>query len=326
MNFLDGMDLTDKQQVLSDIMQLDENKKAMFMYVCALAEAGAAYVELDFESLVRLPKPSGAENYIYRIGAPEEYVVANALNFSYATVPLKYHRILPKLELPAILEVETGDSDVLALLQLISSNINLSEFGMLRLVGEFDPDSLPGIVSTYRRRSVIPLDICPTNNALTALSSAIAAYRGGSDAVTVSFGDYESFASLEELLIMLSAMYKTVVSPDYLEGICRASLFSALFSEQKTSNLSMMMRKYMFRPMMIERIDAEFNPEEAELRKLRPPLFRKDRQERSNPASRLLDSMGIDPEMSANIIKILDSCSLEISEIAEILDKDKDLQ
>jgi hypothetical protein len=308
-----GMRFTDLDKELDF-----SDKKAMFMYVCALAEAGAAYIELDFQSIVRLPKPSGSENFIYRIGAPEEFVVANALSFSYAVVPLKYHYVVSKLELPAILEIEVGSSDVFDVLQLISSNIDLSEFGMLRLIGDFEPTQIPAMISTYRRRSVIPLDICPVNTSLTALDSAIAAYRSVADAVTVSFGDYERFASLEELLIMLSAMYKIIVSGDYLEGICKASLFSAMFSQKKATNLSMMMNKYMYRPLVIEHIDSELTQEEVELQKLRPPSYRRGSYVKSNPAQRVLSSMGLEQETSNEIIKILNDCNMEMTRLKNL--------
>jgi hypothetical protein len=291
-----------------------EDKKAMFMYVCALIEAGASYIELDFDSVVRLPKPSGAENYIFRISRPEEFVVANALSFAYAVLPLKYSYVLPKLELPVILEIDVGDSDIFSILQIVSSNIDLSLYSMIRLVGDFDPDSIPSILSTYRRRTIIPIDICPRNTAITALTSAIAAYKANSDAVTVKFGDYKDFASLEEVLIMLSSMHKLIVSADYLEGICKASLFLSMFTEGTSrSNLALMMQKYMHGPLKIENVDAPVDLDAVELKQLLGSRIRMPYPTaRSSPAARVLNSLGIEQEMSDEIIRVLKDCSMEI--------------
>ncbi|MCL1831963.1 MAG: hypothetical protein FWG45_03515 [Oscillospiraceae bacterium] len=289
------------------------DKRAVFMYVCALAEAGASYVEVDFQSLIRLPKPSGSENYIYRIGAPEEYVVANALKFAYAVLPLKYAHVLPRLELPVILEVDVGDGTdpmlVFDILQLISTHLDLTAFEMIRLTGEFDAQSIPGIVNTYRRRTVIPLDICPRNTTLTALDSAIAAYHAEFDAVTVGYGS-DVYASFEEMLIMLASMYRTFISGTYLEGICKASLFKAMFSDFRKTNLSLMMNKYMYCSHSIKNVD--FSPYE-DAAKARPMPKLPSPSGISHPAGRVLGALGLERETSNEIIRILEECNLEIA-------------
>ena len=280
------------------------DKKSAFMYVSALAQAGAAYVEVDLSTVVNLPKPSGSENYIYRLGCSEEHVIANALKFAYAVVPLRYSFIISKINVPVILEIEVDGADIFDVLQLISTGVDFARLSMIRLVGDFDPDDVPDIIAKYRRRLVIPIDICPRNDSLNALSSAIAAYRAGADAVTVSFGNNGKFASLEELLIMLSAFYKIIVSPDYLEGICRASIIIALISEERVTNLSIMMRKYMYCPIDIDNIDR--------LEPKRPNAGRKN-YKRSPPAARVLSALGIEKEMSDKIIEVLEDCSIEIT-------------
>ncbi|MCL2070647.1 MAG: hypothetical protein FWH07_00220 [Oscillospiraceae bacterium] len=296
---------------------LADDKKAVFLYVCALIEAGASYIELDFDSVVRLPKPSGAENYIFRLNRPEEFVVANALNFSYAVLPLRLSYVMSKLELPVILEIDTGDSDVFDILQIVASNIDLSQYGMIRLTGDFEPDSIPEIISTYKRRTIIPIDICPKNSMLTALNSAIAAVSANSDAVTVRFGDYKDYASLEELLIMLSSMHKLIVSPDYLEGICKAALISSIFSEGVgRSNLSLMMQKYMHGPLRIPNIDRVAEPETAELSRLLGSRIRmNDVSDRGNLMSRVLGNLGLEQEVSGKLADILQNCNIELFKV-----------
>jgi hypothetical protein len=304
MKFNDSFDFTDK--------------KAAFMYVCALIEAGAGYVEADFQSVMHLPKPSGAENYIFRISAPEEYVAANALEFAYTVVPLHFACIIPRINKPVILEIDVGqsgayDGGIFEILQAVSTNPELSHIGMLRLTGDFTPEAIVSILGAYRRRTVIPVDICPRNTNLSALDSAIAAYRCRSDAVTVCFADHNEFASLEEVLIMLSAMHKIVVCPDYLEGICKAALFASMFSLEKKTNLTMMMSKYMHCPVNIENIDSPAHY--AKYYGNNAPRIRINADDESgyrSPAARVLSTMELDSNISAQILKIIEASSMEI--------------
>ncbi|MCL1903450.1 MAG: hypothetical protein FWF94_03420 [Oscillospiraceae bacterium] len=296
----------------------DDNdiKRMLFMYVCALTEAGASYIEVDFDTIVRLPKPSGAENYIFRIGRPEEFVVANALSFAYAVIPLRFSYILPKIEIPAILEIDTGDSDIFEVLQIVSSNIDLSPYSMIRITGNFDSDIISSVIGNYRRKTIIPIDICPKNNRLSALNSAISAVIAESDSVTARFGDSNNFASLEEVLIMLSSLHRIIVSPNYLEGICKASLFlSMLSTEADCSNLTMMMKKYMYGTHRIENIDAALNKDEIELRQLLGSRIRSDLGKtpvRMNSAERVLNSLGLEKEISEQIVKVIDNCNVKL--------------
>ncbi|MDR0196642.1 MAG: hypothetical protein LBI36_00270 [Oscillospiraceae bacterium] len=284
----------------------DSEKKEVFFYVCSLAEAGASYIELGLDAAVKLPRPSGAEKYIYRIDGPEEYVVANAFAYSYAVVPLKYSQCIPKLTVPVILEVDTDGSDVFETLRLVAGSLDISRLSMLRLTGNFEPERLAGLVSNYKRKTVIPIDICPKNDCLSALSCAIAAYKAKYDSVTVSFGNSDRFASLEEFLIMLSAVHKIIVSPDYLTGICKASLLSALICETKVTNLSIMMRKYMYCPLNIEMIDGD-----GELERPAPVK----RNNRLSAAAKAVYALGVEREMSENIIKVLENCKMEFSAV-----------
>jgi hypothetical protein len=302
MNFFDtlsGNELTDKT--------------ATFMYVCSLLEAGASYVELDFKSLMRLPKPSGSENYIYRISAPEEFVVANALKFEYAVLPLEFVHILPRLELPLILEVDVGDAtdalNVFKLLHMISEKIDFTRFQMLRIVGVFDSDTLPTLIATYRRRTIIPLDICPVNTHLSALDSAITAYRSGFDAITVCYGDGSVYASLEETLIMLGAMYRLIVTPNYLEGICKASMLSMLFTEAKNANLNALMKRYVNTPVPVTHIDAKLY-----IKRIAPYIRLQPDPNAHKITAKMVGTLGLDKEMADELVKILESCSFKIAD------------
>jgi len=316
---------------LRDCEHDDADKKAMFSYVCSLTEAGVNYIELDFASLVRLPKPSGSENYIYRIGTPEEFVVANALSFAYCVLPLKFAYIFPRItNCPVILEIDVGDvsepQSLYNILGLISSEIDLSRFAVIRLTGDFDAQSLPAIFYAYRSRTIIPLDIFPRNNVLTALDTAITAYRLGIDSVSVAFGGDRNYASLEELMIMLASMYKVIVSPEYLEAICKAALFSQMFRHTEVrNNLTLMMSRYSLSAPVILRADYQPDPcpecgkihhtPTMHIPAVRLPAADafSDDDAPWNLSARTLSSMGLDGETLNQIVKILESCNVDIT-------------
>ncbi|MCL1881449.1 MAG: hypothetical protein FWF76_04655 [Oscillospiraceae bacterium] len=324
----------DEMEMLIKSDELTE-KKALFAYVCALMETGVSYIELDFSTLIRLPKPSGSEKYIYRINEPEEYVVANALNFSYAVLPLKYARLRSQLELPIILEIDVGDATeamtVFNILQIISTNIDLTEYAMLRLIGEFDSESVRAIIHTYRRRSIIPLDICPRNTVLTALDSAVTAYRCDCDAITVSFaepaGGGATFAALEETLITLASMYRIVVSPTYLEGICKATLFSAMFAKRNQTNLTLLMNKYMHSPLTILRADSDSKDTPDSHNENTSYECTKARMPEVKPVysnnTKVVEALQLDYDTSRELIRVLNSCNMELynENSDDVLDK-----
>jgi len=282
----------------------DVDKKEAFAYVSAIAEAGASYIELGLNSLVKLPKPGGSEKYIYRLSEPEEHVVANAFEFAYAVVPLNLSYIVPKLTLPVILEIDIDGSDVFDVLPVIASSLDFSRLNMLRLTGEFDPEAMARNIANYRRKITLPLDICPKNSKLTALDAAIAAYLGSADAVTLSFGDDINYATLEEFLIMLAALHRVIVSRDYLSGICKATMISSLIAETRVTNLSMMMQKYMYCPFNIENADN--------ISQQKRQIMLKNAMCELPAAARALSALGLERELSDEIIGVLKWCNMEI--------------
>ena len=295
----------------------DEVRKLMFSYVCALLEAGADYIELDFTSLIRLPKPSGSEKYIYRIGEAEEYVVANALNFSYAVLPLEFSYVVAKLEVPAILEVRLSDARALEVLNVVTTNPVLDAFDMLRVVGDFRPDTIRSIVNLHRSNTIVPLDICPSDTMLTALECAVTAAMCACDAVTVCFGGSNKFATLEETLILLSAAQYGGIRPNFLEGICKCALLMTLFSDKLTSNLDMMMQKYSYGYGSVKNVDIKPNKEKQdklELSRLLGCNVRNPENEHDKRrfVERVAGKLGADVETAEEIARILNECSVQI--------------
>jgi hypothetical protein len=280
------------------------SKTDAYTYALSLKEAGADYIEIDLNALVRLPEPIGSENYIFRIENIEEFPVANALPFLYAVLPLKLSYLIEKINIPVILEIKTGDADILALLKVVSESIDLTKIALLRLVGDFrkQPDEFRSILNKIRMMYAVPFDICPLNTTLGALSAAITAYEAGIDSLTLNFGNSSNFSPLEEFLISMATVHKLVISRNYISGICKASVMSALISEIKTINLKMLMKRYQLAPQRVEIADGtplSWNP------------WKGKKYPRRSLIERRLDFMEVEEELSQEIMAQLKKCGVD---------------
>jgi len=281
------------------------SKTDVYMYAQSLIEAGADYIEIDLEALARLPEPSGAENYIFRIERAEEYRIANALPFAYALVPLKYSYLIEKLDIPVILEIKTGEADILALLRIVSESIDLTNVALLRLIGDFNkpPEEFKAILNKIKMLYAVPLDICPLNTTLGALTAAVTAYEAGIGSLTLCFGSNNNFTSLEEFLISMATVHKNIITRSYISGICKAAVMSALIGKIETTNLNMLMKRYQLSPQRVERADG-------------PPLsynpWKGQKARRRTLIERRLDDMEVEDELSEEIIDTLKKCGIDL--------------
>ena len=283
------------------------NKYDVLTYVKSLIEAGADYVEVDLHALARLPEPDGAVNYIFRIKRAEEFMIANALPFSYALLPLKYTHLISKIKIPVILEINTGDADILALLKIVSESIDFTKIALLRLIGDFNrktTEEFTKILRGIRMKYAVPIDICPLNTTLGALSSSIAAFDAGVDSITLSFGNSSNFTPLEEFLISLATIHKFIIKKNYISGICHAAAFSSCFSEIETVNLKMLMKRYQLSPQKVEKAD------EAPL--LRSNYYKKSK--RKSLLEKKLDFLEVDEDLSAEITEKLKKYGMDFYE------------
>ena len=280
-------------------------KSDVHLYANSLIEAGADYVEIDLQALSRLPKPSGSENYIFRIERAEEYKIANSLPFAYALLPLKFSYLIGKLEVPVILEIKTGDADILALLKVVSESIDLTGISLLRLVGDFrkQPEDFKNLLTKIRLKYAVPIDICPLNTTLGALGDAIAAYGANIDALTLNFGNSSNFTPLEEFLISMATIYKVIISKSYISGICKAAVVSTIISEMETLNLKMLMKRYRLSPRKIEIIDD--TPSKINLNRSR-------QTRRKSLMEKRLDDLEVEEELSEEIYDKLKKHGIDI--------------
>ncbi|MDR1754968.1 MAG: hypothetical protein LBR74_08750 [Eubacterium sp.] len=284
---------------LSGMKFYEQTKKSdVFLYVCSLFECGVDFVEIDVFSLQRLPIPKEHENYIFRLNHPSELSIINSLHFKYITVPLKFSYLITKINAPVLLETNIGEVDLFSLLKVISDNIDFTKISMLRLIGDFKDDSIiKSFLSDYNLRYTVPVDICATNNSMTALSVSIAAKFNGANAITLSFGDTDNFAALEEFLIVMSTTYKTIVRSTYISGICKAAIISSLIGNIENNNMQAIIKLYQLSPKRIELIDEE--PHSERIKFYTAPKYR-------TVVDKNLDAMEIDDEIADEIKNIIE--------------------
>jgi hypothetical protein len=282
------------------------HKTDVYTYALSLKEAGADYIEIDFNALMRLPEPMGAaaENYIFRVEHADEYHIANALPFTYAVLPLKFSHLIERINVPVILEVKTGDADILALLKVVAESIDLTKIALLRLVGDFrkQPEEFKSVLAKIRMMYAVPFDICPCNTTLGALTAAIAAYEAGIDSLTLNFGNSSNFTPLEEFLISMATVHKVVINRNYISGICKASVMSSLIGEIETINLKMLMKRYQLSPQRVEVADGtpmNLNP------------WKGRKYQKRSLIERRLDYMEVDEELSQEIMTQLKKCGVD---------------
>ena len=280
------------------------SKTDVYMYSQALIEAGADYIEINLDALARLPEPSGAENYIFRIEHADEYRYANAFPFAYALLPLRFSYLIEKIEIPVILEVKTGEADVFALMRIVSESINLTSVSLLRLVGDFrkPPDEFASILYKIKMLYAVPIDICPLNTTLGALAATVTAYKAGVDAVTLSFGNSSDFTSFDEFLISMATVYKTIITKSYISGICKASVISGLIGDIETLNLKMLMKRYRLSPQRVEMADGKPT---GRLTGFKP-------SRRRSLVERRLMELEVEQELTEGIADALKKCGVDL--------------
>ena len=285
---------------------IDTRKRDVFLYCSALREAGADFVEVDLQALTHLPRPNGSERYIFRLNSEHEIPLANALPFSYVSVPLRLSHMIPRLTRPILLDVHIGSANPIALAKVVAENIDLTRVALLRLTGDFDghqnTDDLAYLINAYRSRYAVPIDICPTDQSLCAMSAATSAFFARADTITLRFGG-QGYAALEDFLIALATMHRVLLRSTYVIGISKATIFASTFSDIENTNLRALMKIYRLAPKDIRIVDDE----KTGLENLGRKLGGGERHYVSVIEKRLGD-LEVDDELTAVMMNALNRC------------------
>ncbi|MCL2087448.1 MAG: hypothetical protein FWH05_07655 [Oscillospiraceae bacterium] len=294
-------------------------KKEIYSYACALFECGVDYIEVDFTTLQKLCAPKRNENYIFRLKEKSEIQLLEAFErvglepFKYVVVPLKFSYLIPQINIPVLLELNIGDVDLFSYLKVVSDNIDLTKVSLLRLVGEFGENfNMKAFLEEYNLRYTIPVDICATNNSMLALSTTIAANFAKADSITLSFGESDNFAALEEFLIVMATSYKHVVKDTFVTGVCRASIICALISDIKCSSMQAIINLYRLTPKKIKRIDQPPKNDET----IRNVVY-SSLPGYQTVIEKGLESLDVNDEVADEIMNIMDTLNISPKPIGE---------
>lgn len=208
---------------------------AIKAYADSLFSCGVNYVEIDRKTANIMAGEDLSEKYILNIKNFSDLGWSDGKNYAYLSLPLRmapYLRLINPMQ-QVILEVHADEYSAHAMLLYIKENVDLSRVAMIRLIGVFgDTDSsIADLINRHHKDSYIPLDICPLNTMMTGVSDAVAAYAAGADAVTLSFGRGYYYAALEQFIISVHILKKSIMHSDIIKGICGASLiFTKIFN------------------------------------------------------------------------------------------------
>ena len=217
-------------QPVRDNISADE-----YMAYCnAVFACGADYIEINANIAKALGKQDFSEKFILRISGLTDLKLCCEKQFAYIVLPVGLSGITKKLSKmqSIIIEANADEYSADAILRYITDSDYSENISMIRLTGVFGntDDSVEKLIEAHHRNSYIPLDICPLNTMMTGVSDAIAAWKGETDALTLSFGRNNYYTSLEQFLINLQIARGMPMRGDRIHGICAASLmFNALF-------------------------------------------------------------------------------------------------
>lgn len=224
-------------------------------YICALAQTGVRYVELDFRALMKLRRLPDGIGYIFRPIDPMFLRFTEVFRFDYIALSISEVTKYPRIETPVLLSLPLPGNFMTKspreLIQCAEDCIK-GKVTSVRIRGDF-PLLSPGDADRYldflKRRVAIPVDICPTNGCRTALNTAMKFLSCNADSVTVTMGSSDRYCSLEELMITFLTMFGSCPDNLSMAGLCRAAaLHTRLFNSSLVSDI----------PNLVKVFDSDF--------------------------------------------------------------------
>lgn len=201
-------------------------------YICALAETGVRYVEIDFRALMKLRHLPEGIGYIFRPVDPMFLRFTEVFRFDYIALSVpevtRYTSIdIPvmfSLPLPGKSYMSKSPRDIIRCAEDITGGTVTS----VRIRGDFPlirTADAEKYIDFLKKRVAIPVDICATNKYKTALNTAINFLNCNADSVTVTMGSSEKYCSLEELVIAFVTMFGGCPNGLSMAGLCKAAAF-----------------------------------------------------------------------------------------------------
>lgn len=190
----------------------DADPELIYGYICALADAGVGYVELDFRTLMKLDCLPRSMKYIFRMIDPVFLKVTEHIKFDYLALSFNDVRKGVASDVPIMLSLPIPEDfmrrsprDVIrCAAALIKGNISLvNMYGAYPVMSRAQIHQYLGFL---KRELFAPVNICPTNNQMSAAGNAVNFTICGADCVTVTMGSSFKYCSMEEYFTLFTTV------------------------------------------------------------------------------------------------------------------------
>lgn len=194
----------------------DADPELIYRYICALADAGVRYVELDFRTLMKLDSFPSSMKYIFRLIDPVFLQITEHFKFDYLAVSFGDVRKGVKSSVPIMLSLPIPeDFSVRSPADVVrySKNLVQGDIALVNMYGAYPLMTRREVwdyLGFLRGSLFVPVNICPLNNKMAAASNAVNFAACGADCVTVTMGSSVRCCSLEEYFTLLMLMMRSL--------------------------------------------------------------------------------------------------------------------
>lgn len=217
----------------------------IYKYIKSLGEAGVKYVQMDFRTIMRMEELPDGVGYIFSSVDPTFARLSEAFDFDYTLVSFNALQSGMSVGTPAIIQLPANVTLSRRLIRLAEGLIR-GRAGAVRLMGDFPmmtPDETRDMVNRLKNAVTVPIDICPTNGGKTALDTALKMSAAGADCVTMTMGVSGRYASFEEYLFSLMAVFGALPDNYSMAALCKAAIYHKLvFVGEKSDSITQIMR------------------------------------------------------------------------------------
>ncbi len=220
-------------------------------YICALAEAGVKYVEIDFRALMKLRHLPDGIGYIFRPIDPMFMRFTEVFRFDYIALSVNEITKYSKIDAPVLFTLPLpGNYMTRSPREIVQCAENLvgGQVTSVRIRGDYPLMSAKDAakyIDFLKKRISIPVDICPTNGRLTALNTAMSFFGHGADSITVTMGSSERYCSLEEMMTAFFTIYGGCPKDLDMTGLYKAvALHTRVFKSSIASDIPELVRVF----------------------------------------------------------------------------------
>lgn len=289
------------------IMALPE-KNGTIEYIRLLAECGVKYFEIDPSLLTVLEDEDLSKKYIFRVNSWENATICRKKRFAYVVIPWKLRRLCGAIakQNRVILEINIDHYNAPAMIMCALSSKYTKSISMLRVNNySYSPtgEEIDALLKWYKRRYMLPIDICPMNYYMTGNVCAMAAEKNGADAITLTYGRNVETTALENFLVEKFASRARDIPFEIITSMSRAiKYYFGIFLKM---------------PYGFNNIEELSNRVECPLADISSGQMyriyrvrRKRVQPKENVIEKKVKSLGYDEQMEDLIIQLLDKVKI----------------